>query len=146
MAVVNSDLEVSLISIFLIWPPFNFNLVISIISIIPILLGSENLLHFDNMVLFWWFIGIISILQHVYCISIEKEKMEIFLPFWIFFFYFEFYSIVIFNYAWFVEIEIKRILSPLFNYSILIHHLCGSWLFHVMFPTHITHALLSIRQ
>ena len=29
--------------------------------------------------------GIISILQHVYFISIEKEKMEIFLPFWIFF-------------------------------------------------------------
>ena len=67
MAVVNSDLEVSLI------------------SIIPILLRSEIRLHFDNMVLFWWFIGIISILQHVSFISIEKEKMEIFLPFWIFF-------------------------------------------------------------
>ena len=52
MAVVNSDLEVSLISIFLIWPPVNSNLVISIISIIPILLGSEIRLHFDNMVLF----------------------------------------------------------------------------------------------
>ena len=145
MAVVNSDLEVSLISIFLIWPPVNSNLVISIISIIPILLRSEIWLHFDNMVLFWWFIGIISILQHVYFISIEKEKMEIFQPFGIFFLNFEFYSIVIiFNYAWFVEIEIKRILSPLFNYSILIHHLCGSWLFHVMFPTQTTHAL-SIR-
>ena len=52
MAVVNSDLEVSLISIFLIWPPVNSNLVISIISIILILLRSEIRLHLDNMVLF----------------------------------------------------------------------------------------------
>ena len=55
MAVVNSDLEVSIVSIFLIiviWPPVNSNLVISIISIILILLRSEIRLYFDNMVLF----------------------------------------------------------------------------------------------
>ena len=55
LAVVNSDLEVSLISIFLIWPPVNSNFVISIISIIPILLGSEIRLHFDNKLIWYYF-------------------------------------------------------------------------------------------
>ena len=41
------------------------------------LFRSEIRLYFDNMVLFWWFIEIISILQHWYCISIEKEKIKI---------------------------------------------------------------------
>ena len=40
------------------------------------LLRSQIRLYFDNMVLFWWFIEIISILQHWYCINIEKEKIE----------------------------------------------------------------------
>ena len=51
MAVVNSDLEVSLISIFLMWPPVNSNLVISIISIIPILLG----LKFYYILIIWYY-------------------------------------------------------------------------------------------
>ena len=49
--------------------------------------------HIDNMVLFWWFIEIISILQHWYCIiSIEKEKIEI--DSTVLIFYFDIYSIV----------------------------------------------------
>ena len=49
--------------------------------------------HIDNMVLFWWFIEIISILQHWYCIiRIEKEKIEI--DSTVLIFYFDIYSIV----------------------------------------------------
>ena len=48
----------------------------------------------------------------------------------------------------FIEMEKNKISRRPYwnyaNYSILIHHLCGSWLFHVMFPTHTIHAL-SIR-
>ena len=47
--------------------------------------------HIDNTVLFWWFIEIISILQHC-IISIEKEKIEI--DSTVLIFYFDIYSIV----------------------------------------------------